>query len=222
VTPTARAPENPRRWLRGHNSARRLVAAGSVLAAVVAADQLSKEWAYEVLRPRGRKVLVPGWLELDFTFNTGAAFGSFSEVGGARTAFIVFTCAALLYMGWLLRRLPAHTGLGGSLGLGLMAGGAVGNLVDRLTRVHEVALHFQAELPFWALIEHPREIGEAMVRGRPFANVPRHGVVDFLVVYYWPGERWPSFNVADAALVLGVGVFLLYLARHGRALTEPT
>ena len=31
-----------------------------------------------------------------------------------------------------------------------------------------------------------------------------HGVVDFIVVNYWPGKRWPAFNIADAAIVCGV------------------
>lgn len=43
----------------------------------------------------------------------------------------------------------------------------------------------------------------------------QYGVVDFIVVYYWPGKRWPAFNIADAALVAGVLLFMIYLRRHG-------
>lgn len=43
----------------------------------------------------------------------------------------------------------------------------------------------------------------------------QYGVVDFIVVNYWPGKRWPAFNIADAALVAGVLLFMLYLRRHG-------
>jgi lipoprotein signal peptidase len=42
-----------------------------------------------------------------------------------------------------------------------------------------------------------------------------YGVVDFIVVFYWPGKRWPAFNIADAALVAGVLLFMIYLRRHG-------
>lgn len=54
----------------------------------------------------------------------------------------------------------------------------------------------------------------------------QYGVVDFIVVYYWPGKRWPAFNIADAALVAGVLLFMIYLRRHGdqpeSGATRPT
>ena len=46
-------------------------------------------------------------------------------------------------------------------------------------------------------------------------------VVDFIVVYYWPGKRWPAFNIADAALVAGVLLFMIYLRRHGDPADAP-
>ena len=49
----------------------------------------------------------------------------------------------------------------------------------------------------------------------------QHGVVDFIVVYYWPGMRWPAFNIADAALVAGVLLFMIYLHRHGDPSESP-
>ena len=49
----------------------------------------------------------------------------------------------------------------------------------------------------------------------------QYGVVDFIVVYYWPGKRWPAFNIADAALVAGVLLFMIYLRRHGDPADAP-
>ncbi|MBL8973291.1 MAG: signal peptidase II [Myxococcales bacterium] len=49
----------------------------------------------------------------------------------------------------------------------------------------------------------------------------QYGVVDFIVVYYWPGKRWPAFNIADAALVAGVLLFMIYLRRHGDPAAPP-
>ncbi len=49
----------------------------------------------------------------------------------------------------------------------------------------------------------------------------QYGVVDFIVVYYWPGQRWPAFNIADAALVAGVLLFMIYLHRHGDPSDQP-
>lgn len=199
---------------------RRLLLVTLVVAACLLVDQLSKRWAFDNLRGRPRDPLIPGFVELDFYFNPGSAFGMFAHSPGARFVFIAVTLVALVYMVWLLLRLPREGGPLGPLALALMIGGALGNLVDRLTRVYEVRVYLTEELPFWALIEHPQIIADAVTRGRPFADLPRHGVVDFIVVYYWPGRPWPSFNVADACLVVGVALFLLYLIRHGRALTD--
>lgn len=41
----------------------------------------------------------------------------------------------------------------------------------------------------------------------------RSGVVDFIKVYYPWGGSWPNFNVADALLVVGVGLLLLWGTR---------
>lgn len=201
---------------------RRLLAAAGIVTIVVALDQLSKQWAFTSLRDGGRRVLIDGVLELKFAFNTGAAFSAFADAGGARPVFVGITIAALIYMAWMFRRLPTETGIGGPIGLALMAGGALGNLIDRLVRVHEVQVSWHESMPFWALIDHPREVGDAILRGRPFAMVPRHGVVDFIVVHYGGDRTWPSFNVADACLVVGVGLLLVYLLRWGRALTPET
>jgi signal peptidase II len=51
-------------------------------------------------------------------------------------------------------------------------------------------------------------------------NYQRHGVVDFLVFYYWPDKRWPAFNVADVALVAGVILFMLFLRKHGASIDQ--
>jgi len=42
----------------------------------------------------------------------------------------------------------------------------------------------------------------------------RYGeVVDFLDVHLWGGYTWPTFNVADSAIVLGVGMLLVDVFR---------
>ena len=45
----------------------------------------------------------------------------------------------------------------------------------------------------------------------------RYGVVDFIKVYYWPDKPWPTFNVADIALVAGVALLFIFLTKHGDA-----
>lgn len=95
-------------------------------ALVVALDQLSKHWALHALSD-GPIDLV-GSLRLKLTFNDSAAF----SVGGGRTALIasigIVVVAVLVRMGWRAeQRLWA-------LGLGVVLGGALGNLLDRFLR----------------------------------------------------------------------------------------
>ncbi|NVB39742.1 signal peptidase II [Pseudenhygromyxa sp. WMMC2535] len=201
---------------------RRWLTAAWISGGIIAVDQLSKAWAFAHLRGGERRVLVPGVFEFDYAFNTGSAFGLFADRAGARAVLIALTLASVFYMVALLRRLPAETGAGGPVALAMMVGGALGNLVDRLLRFDDVRFFIAREgIPFRVMIDHPRALAEAVTRGRSFVDLPRHGVVDFIVVYYWPGRRWPSFNVADIFLVVGLGVFLIYLARNARSLIPP-
>lgn len=195
----------------------RLTAATLVLALGLGLDQWSKHWAFTTLRGAPAKVLIPYRLELDFAFNAGSAFGMFANKPFARPVFIGVTVLALIYMAVLLWRLPARKAVwNGTIALALMFTGALGNLVDRLTRVYEARLPIGDGVPFWMIVEHPVELADSLLRARKFVDIPRHGVIDFIVVHYWHGKRWPTFNVADMCLVVGVGLFMLYLARQGR------
>lgn len=207
----------------GLTQSRRLGGAAAVFVLSLALDQWSKQWAFTSLREHPTKPVVDGVLEFSYAFNTGSAFGMFANQPGARSFFIVTTVLALIYMAALIWRLPgdppsrraAHAG---TLALTLMASGALGNLIDRLTRLDQVRVRLGDHLPFWLITEHPVELSKALLRGRNYVDVPRHGVVDFIVVYIWPQQRWPSFNIADTCLVIGVALFVLYLARQ----TWPT
>ncbi|MBL4688015.1 MAG: signal peptidase II, partial [Nannocystaceae bacterium] len=42
----------------------------------------------------------------------------------------------------------------------------------------------------------------------------RHGVVDFLKINYPWGGSWPTFNIADVVLLLGVGLLFFYIRNH--------
>lgn len=195
----------------------RLSVAALVFGLALGLDQLTKQWVFTSLRGKPSKVLIADWLELDFAFNAGSAFGMFANQPLARPLFIVVTVLALIYMGALLWRLPGRRAIwNGSLALALMAAGALGNLIDRLVRVYDARLPLGDGVPFWMIVEHPVELADSLLRARRFVDIPRHGVVDFIVVHYWHGKRWPTFNVADICLVVGVGLFMLYLARQGR------
>ena len=102
-------------------------------AIVIALDQLSKWWALHALAPAGvPHPVIPGFLNWTLAFNRGAAFNFLADGSGwQRWFFVVLAlviCAVLLV--WLARtpRRDWRTGLP----LGLIVGGALGNLIDRL------------------------------------------------------------------------------------------
>lgn len=106
--------------------ASRLIAAG-IAGAVVLVDQLTKVWARAALDDASIDV-IPGFLRLALAENSGAAFGFFKGGGQVIAVFAVLAIGVIFFA----FRAVAHWGE--LIGLGLVLGGAVGNLVDRLTR----------------------------------------------------------------------------------------
>jgi signal peptidase II len=102
----------------------------AVAAAVVVVDQLSKTWAEDHVRsPRH----VVGPLNLTYTLNSGAAF----SLGTGVTPIVEIVVVGLVV--WLLalsRRASRNASAVTVVGLGLLLGGALGNLGDRLFRHH--------------------------------------------------------------------------------------
>jgi signal peptidase II len=142
-----------------------------VLALVVALDQLSKLWVRAHLT-LGESLPITGRLSLTYIGNTGSIFGLL-----ANQAFllIITGVASLLIILLFLRYLSPATTLG-IVAIGLILGGAVGNLIDRL----------------------------------------RFGyVTDFIDFRLWGNFHWPAFNIADAALTVGILMLIYYLYKSG-------
>ena len=138
-------------------------------AAVLALDVATKVWAVATLHDREIETL-GGLVVLHEHRNPGAAF---SIAGGAT---VVFSLVAFGIVVVILRSARRLTSSAWGVSLGLMLGGALGNLADRLLR------------------------SPGPLRGH---------VVDFIDLH-WNGESvWPVFNVADMAIVTGVGLALL-------------
>jgi len=102
-----------------------------VTAAVIVADWHSKQWVSEALVLYRPQEVFP-WLNITLAHNYGAAFSFLRDAGGwQRWFFIVLASGvSLVLLVWLLR-LPRREWLTG-LGLALVLGGAIGNLVDRI------------------------------------------------------------------------------------------
>ena len=110
--------------------------AAIVCGLVVAADQVAKA-AIEAHLVPGQYVEVLGPLELTLSHNKGVAFGL---AGGAGVGLVFVTAAALAVIGYLFARNPERPAMW--LAVGLVAGGAVGNLADRVR--HDAVTDFVA------------------------------------------------------------------------------
>lgn len=102
-----------------------------VTALVIVLDWFTKQRVSEALELY-RPVEVFSWLNITLAHNYGAAFSFLSDAGGwQRWFFIVLaSVVSLVLLVWLLR-LPRREWVTG-LGLALLLGGAIGNLVDRI------------------------------------------------------------------------------------------
>ena len=138
-----------------------------VAALVVALDQLSKLWVRNNLP---EIELLPGFLDFIYVKNYGSAFGLLAN---QTFLLIAITIASLIIILLFLHRLPSISTLT-IVSAGLILGGAIGNLIDRL----------------------------------------RFGyVVDFIDVHLQNLFHWPTFNLADAAVVIGIFIFIYSIYR---------
>lgn len=100
-----------------------------IAAVVLAADQLTKHWAQNILQPILDIPLWDGVFHFHYARNTGAAF---SMLEGQSWVFYIFTVVVVAVMGWYLVKnfRTMHPLL--KVNLGLIIGGAVGNFIDRV------------------------------------------------------------------------------------------
>lgn len=100
--------------------------------AVVALDQVTKGIALARLIPGAPVVVVDGWLSLTLVLNPGLAFGVLGGVpAGWRWVVAVLSLGALVVLARVALRVLPGGGWAGPVAVGLIFGGAVGNLIDR-------------------------------------------------------------------------------------------
>ena len=106
--------------------------AGCIALVVLVLDQLTKLIALERLAPGIPVGVVDGFFSLTLVLNPGLAFGMLSSTPTTwRWVVAVLSMGALAVLGVVGLRLMAAGGFIACLALGLIFGGAVGNLVDR-------------------------------------------------------------------------------------------
>jgi len=122
----------------------RLSLAGAAAVAVVgvAADQLTKSWALEALAGR-EPIHVLGSLQLALSFNSGMAF---SLGQGSGLAIVPVALVVVVVVVFVARHLPGRLA---ATAVGLVVGGALSNLVDRLLRDHDGAVVDFIDLQWW-------------------------------------------------------------------------
>ena len=97
---------------------------------IVVIDQITKYFIMQKFALHETLYVTP-FFNLVHVRNTGAAFSMLADAGGwQRVFFISIAIAASVWVVWLMRRHPEQTRF--CLALGMILGGAIGNLIDRV------------------------------------------------------------------------------------------
>lgn len=157
---------------------------------VVILDQATKIWIVQNLRLNRDSIsVIDGWLQIVHVQNTGAAGGLLGGFEYRMWVFLVFTVVALGVLISMLLELREDERMM-NVSLALIFSGAVGNAIDRA--------HKQSVTDFIRVYTDNEGL-EAWLRSTI-------GTAEY-----------PSFNVADVAIVVGVFMYMiLYAMGHGR------
>lgn len=141
-------------------------------------DQLTKYWVIKAIPFASRQTVIPGFFNLTYVTNTGAAWGILS---GRYWLLLTISGAVFLAAVWFLHHLTEGW-KERYFAVLLIMSGIAGNCIDRLCR---------------------------------------GAVVDFLQ-FYIGKYVWPSFNVADSCICIGVFIYILStLIRPDRKKYDP-
>jgi signal peptidase II len=179
---------------------------GIVAAVSLAADVSTKAWAEITLSRRSPLMpsieLVKDHLAFTLAYNPGGAWGLFQRQSEfvRRPFFLLVSLLAIAFIINLYGRLtPNQRAL--KWGLPLVLGGALGNLSDRIVRSNVIDfIDYQAK---W--IESMNRLVAKVVSGWAIT------------------DHWPTFNVADVAICVGVGLMAvdMFTSRRGASASLP-
>ncbi len=171
--------------------------------AIVLVDQITKYLAVvnlkplAELRPSERFVsVIDGFFRLKYAENPGAAWGLFRDYPDAFRIpfFIIISLLAIGIILWFFKKVEPKQKLL-AIAFSLVMGGALGNLIDRIFLSKVVDF-----IDWYITFDSP------------------HNLWLFSIT---AGEKhWPTFNIADAAITVGV-IMLLSETFFGKGLKDP-
>ena len=136
-----------------------------ILSLTILLDQLTKYIAFIVLFKEKQVLIINHYLNFRPVWNDGISFGMLQGYGNfGRISFIIIAISISLWIILYSRKLNII----GFVGYNMIAGGALGNVIDRL------------------------------IHGK---------VIDFIDLHY-KEYHWPTFNMADSFIFIGVLLFL--------------
>jgi signal peptidase II len=164
---------------------RRWVRPALVAACVIVFDQLTKKWILDTLGPVEftSRPLIGSWLSFTLVKNTGVAFGLFQNIPGFFTiTSVLISIGAILFYRF---QLP-HNRPWVQVSVGLIVGGAIGNIIDRLRYQYVIDFVHVSWFPgIFNLADSAITIGVVMLAG-------------YLLLI---GEDRPQPALADEALL---------------------
>lgn len=159
-------------------------------------DQITKYWVRANIRLHIDEIpLITDFFSLVHAENPGAAGGFLRNFEYRQYLFLGFTVVAISVIINLWRSLPSNERFM-SFTLGLILSGAIGNAIDRI--------HKQSVTDFLRVYTENESF-------KPW------------LIEHFGTNEWPSFNVADSALVVGVSLFMIhYLFIEEKDPPKPT
>jgi signal peptidase II len=177
--------------------------------AVIVLDQTVKMLVHFNMGLHTEIPVIGNWFKIHYTLNPGMAFGL--ELGSSygKLFLSVFRLGAMVAIGWYLYSLAKRQAPAGLLWcMGLILGGAIGNVIDSV--FYGVLLHNAPQ-------DAPTPWFHGQVIDMIYFDLWTGRLPDWLPL--WGGEytsMYPIFNVADASIFIGVATILLFQKRFFR------
>ena len=190
-----------------------------VIFVILVLDQILKIWV-KTNMSWGQEIPVIGrWFKLLFIENDGMAFGWLGSGGILKLALSLFRIVAIVALFWLLVRLSKKdTKFGVLFGIALITAGAMGNIIDCVFygRIFSESTYTQVATLFpdgggYAGWLHGRVVGMLYF---PIIDVARENASWLPKFFFGPDNHFiffrPIFNLADAAITIGVFYMLIF------------